>query len=258
MNLVSLARSTIGLSDSAPRLIKLPANRPVVFVGDTHGDREASESVLARFAPSRHVIVFLGDAVDRGPDSRGNLRLILTALRDHPDSVHLLMGNHEAWAVDPFAPADFWGSLAPEEEAKLAGALTRLPLAAHHPAGLLALHGALPDLASLAELDDLELGSEAWRAITWGDWEEGGADGAPTASRRRPAFGRAEFERRARNLDTRVLVRSHQPSVSRYLFHDRCLTLFTSSAYGDGRRRVAVLHPERELRTALDLELVEI
>lgn len=255
MDLVSLARSALGLSGLTPRLIELPADRPVIFVGDTHGDREASELVFAQFAPSKHVIVFLGDTIDRGPDSRGNLRLILTALRDHPDSVHLLMGNHEAWAVDPFEPADFWDSLAPEEETELAEALTRLPFAAHHPAGLLALHGALPDVTSLVKLDNLELGSEAWRAITWGDWEAGAAS---TAGWRRPAFNHAEFERRAENLGTRVLIRSHQPTVARYLFHDRCLTLFTSSAYGDGRRLVAILRPGTKLHSARDLDIIEL
>jgi hypothetical protein len=59
-------------------------------------------------------------------------------------------------------------------------------------------------------------------------------------------------------LGARVLVRSHQPFAPTYLFDDRCLTLFTSSAYGDGRRRVAVLHPERDVRTARDLDLIEI
>ncbi|MBU0595899.1 serine/threonine protein phosphatase, partial [Candidatus Bipolaricaulota bacterium] len=243
---------------SSSRLVSLPADRPVIFVGDTHGDRDASERVFARFAPPDHAIVFLGDTVDRGPDSRGNLQLILTTMREHPDHVRLLMGNHEAWAVAPFTPADFWGALPPDEERALAKALTHLPFAAHHPAGLLALHGALPDLASLAQLDGIELGSEAWRAITWGDWEATDGGGTPTAGWRRPAFGRATFERRANSLGIRVLVRSHQPSAPPTLFNDRCLTLFTSSSYGDGRRRVAVLRPGTTPHSTRDLDLVEL
>ncbi|MFC2099631.1 metallophosphoesterase family protein [Candidatus Bipolaricaulota bacterium] len=255
MDLVSLARLVL-VANSEHRLVALPADRPVVFVGDTHGDREASERVLTRFTPPDHAVVFLGDTVDRGPDSRGNLELILTAARDHPGTVHLLMGNHEAWALDPFTPADFWNALLPEEEGALAEALTQLPFAAHHPAGLLALHGALPDLSSLRELDGIALGSEAWRAITWGDWQTAG--GTPATGWRRPVFDRATFERRAEGLGIRVLIRSHQPSAPRYLFGDRCMTLFTSAAYGDGRRRVAILHPGTKLHSARDLDIIEL
>ena len=256
MNLVSLAHSALNETPGR-RLIELSDDRPILFVGDTHGDREATELVLSRFPPTRHVIVFLGDAVDRGPDSHGNLKCILTALRDHPDSVHLLMGNHEAWAVDPFTPADFWLGLETTEAQDLASVLSRLPLAAHHPSGLLAVHGALPDLARRQEIEDIETGSEAWRAITWGDWADSGAR-PPIAVGRRPIFDRNDFEHCAQSLGIHVVVRSHQPSAPRYLFDDRCLTLFTSLAYADGVRRVALLPPGRELRTALDLDLIDI
>ena len=257
MDLLSLASSILD-SSQGQRLVELSGERPTVFVGDTHGDREATERVLARFDPVDHTIVFLGDAVDRGPDSRGNLALILTAIREHPETVHLLMGNHEAWAVDPFRPADFWNGLPPEEERELSQMLAQLPFVAHHPSNLLALHGALPDVQALSEIEAIDLGSEAWRAITWGDWETGGTGGLHVAGWRRPSFDRAAFEQRMITLGTRVLIRSHQPSAPRMLFDDRCLTLFSSCAYADGVRRVALLPPDRPVETARDLDLIEI
>jgi len=257
MDLLALASSVLD-SSQARRLVEIPDERPTVFVGDTHGDREATERVLARFEPARHTIVFLGDAVDRGPDSRGNLALILTAIRDHPEAVHLLMGNHEAWAVDPFRPADFWNGLAPKEERELSRMLTKLPFVAHHAGGLLALHGALPEVGALSEIEAIDLGSEAWRAITWGDWETGGSGGLPVAGWRRPTFDGNAFTRRMDALRATVLVRSHQPSAPRLLFDDRCLTLFSSCAYADGVRRVALLPPGRLVETAGDLDLIEL
>jgi len=240
------------------RLVRLEPDRPTVFVGDTHGDREATERVLAQFPVPKHTIVFLGDVVDRGPDSLGNLELVLSQVITHPESVHLLMGNHEAWSVASFSPADFWEGLAPGDAAKLSDALSHLPLAAWHPGGVVAVHGALPDVPSLDAVDSVELGSEAWRAITWGDWEDAQGGGLPSAGWGRPLFGRADFERRIGQLDARVLVRSHQPFAPKLLFNDRCLTLFTSCAYGDGPRRVAILSPDRPIETARDLDLVEI
>jgi hypothetical protein len=240
------------------RLVRLPSDGSIVFVGDTHGDREATERILARFPVPEHTIVFLGDVVDRGPDSPGNLELVLSKTVAHPDSVHLLMGNHEAWSVAPFSPADFWGSLTPDAADHLGDALSRLPLAAWHPSGVLAVHGALPDVPSLGAIDAIELGSEAWRAITWGDWEASRGGGLPATGWGRPSFDRDEFDRRSKQLDTRILVRSHQPFAPTFLFDDRCLTLFTSCAYGDGVRRIAVLRPGRHLETARDLDLIEI
>jgi len=229
-----------------------------VFVGDTHGDREATARVLDRFPPGEHVLVFLGDYVDRGPDSLGNLTLLVEAKLAHPDWVHLLMGNHEAWAVQRFSPADFWEQLSPPEAKALEEVLAALPLAAHHPAGVLALHGALPDVGDLGEIARLPLGSPAWRATTWGDWVDAPGYAFGAGDTGRPAFGRDYFAEVIARLGIAVLVRSHQPGSPTYLYGDRCLTLFTSQAYGGTLRRVAVLRPGTAIHSARDLELVEI
>lgn len=237
-------------------MINLPSDRTAVFVGDTHGDREATERVLERFPPGEHVLAFLGDYVDRGSDSLGNLTLLLEAKLAHPDSVRLLMGNHEAWAVRPFSPADFWQGLSPNAEEALGNVLLGLPFAAYHPAGVLALHGALPDVGDPAEISRISLGSAEWRAMTWGDWEDAPGYAFGAGQTGRPAFGRDYFAEVASRLGIAVLIRSHQPAAPTFLYNDRCLTLFTSQAYGGTVRRVAVLRPGRTIRSARDLELV--
>ena len=239
------------------RLIRLPDDLPVVFVGDTHGDRTATERVLERFPIGDHRIVFLGDTVDRGPDSIGNLDRILRSKLSHPDRVTLLMGNHEAWGISPFTPADFWNGLAPEDEAALAGSLIHLPLAAWHPAGVLAVHGALPAVASLEAIASIAPGSSEWRALTWGDWVEDPETLGPRPASR-PAFGRKDFDERSTQLGVRVLVRSHQARAPRLLFDRRCLTIFTSVSYGDGRRRVARLAAGIRAASAADLEIIDL
>jgi len=258
MGLIETAVNIAPLLDEQGRRISLSPDRTAVFVGDTHGDLEATERVLERYLSPNHTIVFLGDAVDRGPRSEANLERILRTKRDHPESVYLLMGNHEAWGVATFSPADFWERLEEGEARTLASALARLPFAAAHPAGVLGVHGALPDLPTADALTSVELGSEAWRAITWGDWINGGGGGGSSEAFGRPAFGEATFEARAARLGVRVLVRSHQPFAPTYLYDDRCLTIFTSNAYGSGPRRVALLRPGAQIRSARDLELETI
>ncbi len=255
MSLVDLASSVAQHLAGQGRLVRLPNDRTIVFVGDTHGDTDATERVLERHLRPDRTVVFLGDVVDRGPDSIGNLRRILEAKLDRPRSVHLLMGNHEAWKAAPFSPADFWAELDSASLSIVGDALSRLPYAAWHPSGVLGLHGALPDETDLGTFDSIELGSDRWRAIAWGDWSEGAATGGLSESLGRPVFGRAAFETRSARLGIRVLVRSHQPSAPTYLFDDRCLTIFTSSAYGVGPRSIALLHPGRAIRNARDLEI---
>jgi len=245
-------------SDELPasRLIRLSTDRPVVFVGDIHGDRVAVDTVFSRFPPPDYGIVFLGDIVDRGFDSLGALTRIVAGKQATPDCVHLLMGNHEARGIQRFSPADFWDGLPQDQSEELAQHLTKLPLAAWHPAGVLATHGALPEVSSLRGMEDVELGSTAWRALTWGDWVD--EDRRETIVGSRPAFGPTAFERRASALGITAHIRSHQPSAPTYLFADRCLTLFTSVAYGDGIRRVARLAMGKQVETARDLELIEL
>lgn len=239
-----------------PRLRQLPREEPIVFVGDTHGDLGATQQVLSRFPADRFVLVFLGDYVDRGAASSANLELLLTRKLASPDRVILLMGNHEGWKTSPFTPADFWLGLPQREAERLGAVLLHLPFAAWHPGGVLALHGGLPDIASLEAFAEIRIGDKNWRRITWGDWIEEGLTASSSESR--PALDRTYFERIIGRLGAKVLVRSHQPAAPTYLYEDRCLTLFTSCAYGDGRRQVAVLRPQRLVRTARDLDLIDI
>ncbi len=255
MNLLDVVHSAAQGLDAEGRLVRLAAGPRTVFVGDIHGDLDAVERVFSHVRLPGTVLVFLGDVVDRGPASRECLERILREKLEHPRSVHLLMGNHEAWGAARFHPADFWESLSAAEAAALAPDLLRLPLAAWHPCGLLALHGALPSLRALSEVSAIAVGSPAWRDVTWGDWSDRLHPVQSAASR--PIFGSRDFLARSVRLGVNALVRSHQPDAPLYLFEDRCLTLFTSRAYG-GRRRVAILSPDRLITTARDLDLVEI
>jgi len=238
------------------RLIRLPTGKPIVFVGDTHGDRDATQQVFSQFLSSDSAIVFLGDYVDRGADSAGNLELLLRTKLAHPDRVFLLMGNHEGWAVTSFSPADFWQHLSPQEERAIAESLSFLPFAATHPRGVLALHGALPDVDTIEEVKAIQLGSSNWRRITWGDWADRPGQVVDPGAFGRPTFGRNAFETIANRIGLKALVRSHQPFAPTYLFRECCLTIFTSNAYGGTKRQVAILRPGEAFKSARDLELV--
>lgn len=71
-------------------------------VGDIHGNGRALEALLGDLAPSLQAgdtVVFVGDVIDRGPDSRGCVERILRLRERGPAEVVTLLGNHEQWML---------------------------------------------------------------------------------------------------------------------------------------------------------------
>jgi serine/threonine protein phosphatase 1 len=84
-----------------PRTCAVPEGRRVYAVGDIHGRRDLLDQLLelideddAARGPADTEIIFLGDLVDRGPDSRGVVDRLLR-LAHAGGKVRFLMGNHE-------------------------------------------------------------------------------------------------------------------------------------------------------------------
>jgi serine/threonine protein phosphatase 1 len=78
---------------------------PTIAIGDIHGNREALDDLLARIRPELSggdTVVFLGDYIDRGPDTKGCIDSILQLRADSPARVVTLIGNHEDWMLRSF------------------------------------------------------------------------------------------------------------------------------------------------------------
>ena len=80
---------------------------PVYAVGDIHGCADLLEEMLHRLAA--HIvdsdsgdarIVFLGDHIDRGPESAAVLERLADLATSEPDHVVCLRGNHEQMLLD--------------------------------------------------------------------------------------------------------------------------------------------------------------
>ncbi len=242
--------------EKEPRLLSLPSQGKVVFVGDTHGDLEASREVIKRYLKKPYRFVFLGDYVDRGNNSEENIRYLLGLKLEHPEEIFLLAGNHEGFMAKEFYPAQFWTSLSTEEREAYGLLFSKFPFATTTQNGILALHGALPDLESLEDMNRVEWGGEKWDSITWGDFvkEELGYLGDLWG---RPQFGRQYFDRLMKRYRKQVLVRSHQPNAPSVMFNQRCITVFTSQAYLP-IRTIAIADLEKEIRSAEDVILERV
>ncbi|OYQ37196.1 hypothetical protein CHU95_02070 [Niveispirillum lacus] len=95
------------LTDAAERTFQIPDGQLVYAIGDIHGEAGLLRQLLAtlRADADRHAqgaaitLIFLGDYLDRGPDSRQ----VLDILTDNPfpgARLQFLRGNHEQALLD--------------------------------------------------------------------------------------------------------------------------------------------------------------
>lgn len=80
------------------------------IIGDVHGMADELYQLVAKLAPKPgDRFAFLGDYVDKGPDSRKAMVMVRTLVRVYPGSVAIL-GNHEESAMRLYVKAQKQGS----------------------------------------------------------------------------------------------------------------------------------------------------
>lgn len=78
---------------------KSTAAQKFIAIGDIHGCLSPLQSLLDLLAPqSDEILVFLGDYIDRGPDSKSVIDYLLKLQTQHP--CVFLMGNHEVMMLE--------------------------------------------------------------------------------------------------------------------------------------------------------------
>lgn len=112
-------RAFFGLGPSAALAVAPPLPRPqppICIIGDLHGRADLLELMLTRIANQPQTaqarLVFVGDMIDRGPDSAAVLTRLQGLCRADPARCICLMGNHErmllAFLAAPTGPAKRW------------------------------------------------------------------------------------------------------------------------------------------------------
>lgn len=82
---------------------ELDSGTDIYAIGDIHGCLYAVEGLIERLPVrwGRDYVIFLGDYIDRGPDSSRVLDLLLELRSNYPNRVFALKGNHE-WMFERF------------------------------------------------------------------------------------------------------------------------------------------------------------
>lgn len=234
------------------KTIQLPDEGKAVFIGDTHGDYKTSKMVITAFINKpNHYIVMLGDYVDRGDQSKENIDFLLEIREKHSNLI-MLTGNHETFFIRDYTSASFWNTLSEEDFKYYKDTFSQLPLAVSGN-GFLALHGALPDIKNMKDIDDIQPGDSNWVRIIWGDFKN--KDGEYLGNfLGRPKFGRDYFLKVMDRLQKNVLIRGHDSLAPEKMFDNRCLTLLTSSMYKN--RRIAIIDLGKEIKSIDDFDII--
>ncbi|MCW3845618.1 serine/threonine protein phosphatase [Sphingomonas sp. LB-2] len=79
----------------------VPPGERIYAIGDIHGRADLLDQLLAMIdedniarGPAKIRLIFLGDLIDRGPDSKGVVERLMDVKARHPET-HILLGNHE-------------------------------------------------------------------------------------------------------------------------------------------------------------------
>ena len=233
---------------------------PAVFVGDIHGDFATTKAIIKRFIHYHHLI-FLGDYIDREPEKWGSIHTmtyLLTLKCCYPQKIILLKGNHESNDIIPCSPYEF-----AEEIFQRFGSSTLhdlfVDVFAQMPVMVLtqqvfAAHGGIVKGADLQSLKKIQKNdADALVSLLWSDPAT-----SPTYRGIGGPFDENDLGRFLEAVQAKVFVRGHGYNVLGYsLYHDRCLTIFSSRDYMDrGKGGILVACAEKEITRVSEL-LVE-
>jgi serine/threonine-protein phosphatase 4 catalytic subunit len=215
---------------------------PVVICGDLHGQFPDLLQIftLAGRCPKVHYL-FLGDFVDRGPDSLGVWLTLMTLKVRFPQAITLLRGNHESRSVSQvygFYDECLHKYGSPEVWQHCTNVFDYLSLAAVIADSVFCVHGGIsPELNTLDSIRALDRQQEipqggAVSDLLWSDPDEGGEwQASPRGAGY--LYGREAVLKFLRLNHLRQIVRSHQLVMEGYrlMFEASVVTVWSAPNY---------------------------
>ena len=260
--LIASEKGQVGKFSIEGRLVNIDSVGEAIVVGDLHGDLQSlahileSSNFLEKASEDPRVfLIFLGDYVDRGPNSPEVLYLVLKLKQLFPANVVLLRGNHEGPDDLMPYPHDLpqeLNSRFASEGLSIYGNTRRL--FPHLYSALVVerlcvmIHGGVPNNATSA--DDLKFAhlkhpkESHLEEILWSDPIESRKGTAPSPRGAGRLFGEDVTDQFLQILNVRFLIRGHEPAQNGYsISHGgKILTLFSRKGPPYFNSSAAYLH----------------
>jgi len=223
----------------------------LVIIGDLHGDSNSLFRILSDIKYRQFLLnklnklVFLGDYIDRGPDSLSVIYSVCYLKTAYPDSVIPMRGNHEAPAEFPFSPHNFpyeikkrYGDYWRDIYKALLSVFRKLTIAIVVKHKLLLVHGGLPTeegstskfRESIGCAHENQAISSVLEEILWNDPRHIPESKAYERSSRGLGryFGLRTTQNWLQATSTRAIIRGHEPCQGFKLDHENMImTLFS-------------------------------
>uniref|UniRef100_A0A914YY35 Serine/threonine-protein phosphatase n=1 Tax=Panagrolaimus superbus TaxID=310955 RepID=A0A914YY35_9BILA len=241
--LIEISRSVIQQESSM-----LEIGLPINIVGDIHGqfaDLQRIFNAIGYPGPSRYL--FLGDYVDRGPQSLECICSLLAYKIAFPNRIYLLRGNHECEVIN--RAYGFWDELQRRFALGIAMKLYKdfnelfsyLPLSAIIRGRILCMHGGLsPRLSSVADLKRVRVPfsdppqNSLEQDLLWAD-PKYDLKGFEFNKLRDVSvqFGEDIVQKTCKKLGLDLIVRAHQVMQNGYGFfaNRKLVTVFSAPKY---------------------------
>ncbi|KAK9868860.1 hypothetical protein WJX84_000767 [Apatococcus fuscideae] len=254
-----------------PSVLRLKA--PIKLFGDLHGQfgdlmRLFEEYGMPSTAGDITYIdyLFLGDYVDRGAHSLETICLLLALKIEHPKSVHLIRGNHEAADINALFGFRIECIERLGDQAgimtwtRLNNCFNWLPLAASIEERILCMHGGIGrSINAISEIEQLrrpltmEEGGIVLMDLLWSDPTTNDAVEGVQPSPRGPGlvtFGPDRVKEFCRNNELQMIVRAHECVMDGFerFAQGHLITLFSATNYcGTANNAGAILVLGRDL-----------
>jgi serine/threonine-protein phosphatase PP1 catalytic subunit len=264
-DLTWLCQEGIEVLKRDPILLNLAA--PITVVGDLHGQfYDLLEFFKLAGMPPTTSWLFLGDYVDRGPNSVETFAYLLALKIRFPKHVYLLRGNHECPEVSRMY--GFHGECFTRYDRSLWDTFNKvfrwLPLAAIIGARIFCVHGGLSqDLKSLQDFEKLrrplDIPSKGLLVdILWADPDSSHVGYGPSERGTGYTFGLDVVEDFLQKNDFDLICRAHQvvPDGFEFPFHPNqsVLTVFSARHYcEEWGNKGAILKVDATLRCLFEV-----
>uniref|UniRef100_A0A0R3RYV3 Serine/threonine-protein phosphatase n=1 Tax=Elaeophora elaphi TaxID=1147741 RepID=A0A0R3RYV3_9BILA len=237
---------------------------PVIVVGDIHGQYADLQRIFAAVGrPGRTRFLFLGDYVDRGPQSLECICSLVAWKIAYPKRIFLLRGNHEFASVN--REYGFYDELASRFSVGQAMRLWKefndlfsiFPFSALIKNKILCMHGGLsPHLESLNDIRNIKMPvmdvfpDTLEQDLVWSDPKLDIKGFEPNKLRNvSVVFGEDIVYKTCKRLNLDLIIRAHQVMENGYGFFAgrKLVTVFSAPLYAELHNKGAVIRISAEM-----------